>query len=64
MQQTLKALQTQSALTAFIEKNQGKSAAEIQLEFGGLLKSLANAAPPLPGGDECDQTPQEKRPLE
>src|SRR5215467_1088028 len=43
VQQTLKALQTQSALTAFIEKNQGKSAAEIQLEFGGLLKSLANA---------------------
>src|ERR1700722_4248549 len=57
VQQSLKALQTQSALAHFIQKHQGKPAAEIQREFGALLHSLKNAPLPIPGGDETDRMP-------
>ena len=64
VQQTLKALQTQSALADFIAKNQGKPPAEMQREFGILLNSLAQAPLPLPGGVESERMPQENRPHE
>ena len=38
VQENLKALQTQSALAHFIEKHQGKPAAEMQRAFGDLLQ--------------------------
>jgi hypothetical protein len=64
VQQSLKALQTQSALAHFIEKNQGKPPAEMQREFGALLHSITHARLPLPGGDESERMPQEDRPHE
>lgn len=64
VQQSLKALQTQSAIARFIEKHQGKPAAEMQREFGALLHSMAHAPLPLPGGDESERMPQENRPHE
>ena len=60
VQQTLKALQTQSALAHFIQKHQGKPPAEIQRAFAALLHSLAQAPPPLPGSNECARTPPDK----
>jgi hypothetical protein len=62
VQQSLKALQTQSALAHFIEKHQGKPPAEMQREFGTLIHSMTHALLPLPGGDESKGTPQENRP--
>ncbi len=62
VQQSLKALQTQSALARFIEKHQGKPPAEMQREFGALIHSMTHALLPLPGGDESKGTPQENRP--
>jgi len=64
VQQSLKALRTQSALAHFIEKRQGKPPAEVQREFGVLLNALKQAPPPRPGGDESERTPQENRPHE
>jgi hypothetical protein len=64
VQQSLKALQTQSALTHFIEKHQGKPPTEIQREFGALLDSMKDAPLPLRGGDESARMPQENRPHE
>ena len=61
VQQSLKALQTQSTLAHFIERNQGKPAEEIQKLFGAFLKRLETAAPPLPGGHE-NKTAAEDRP--
>lgn len=55
VQQTLKALQTQAALARFIERHQGRSAAELQHAFGDLLKSLANAPLLHHGGDESER---------
>jgi hypothetical protein len=49
VQQTLRALQSQAALTAFIEANQGKPADELQAAFAEFLKLLGSAAPPEPG---------------
>jgi len=49
VQQTLQALQTQSAVTAFIEKNQGKPAEELQRAFVKFIDSLQSAPPPVPG---------------
>jgi hypothetical protein len=49
VQQTLRALQTQSAVAAFIEKNQGRPAAELQKAFLGVARSLRNAPAPNPG---------------
>jgi hypothetical protein len=64
VQQNLKALQVQSALAHFIEKNQGKPAAEIQKAFGVLLERLAKAPAPLPGGIDSEKTAAEDRPHE
>jgi len=64
VQQTLKALRTQSGLASFIEKHQGKPPSEIQREFGALLQAMRDAPPPVPGGDESDRMPQENRPYE
>jgi hypothetical protein len=64
VQQSLKALQTQSALAHFIEKHQGRPPAELQREFGALLQSIREAPLPLPGGDESERMPQENRPHE
>jgi len=62
VEQTRKALRTQAALAHFIEKHQGRPAAELQREFGSLLQSMAHAPLPPPGGDESKRTPQENRP--
>jgi hypothetical protein len=62
VQQSLKALQTQSALAHFIEKHQGKPPAEMQHEFGALLHSMTQTPLPLPGGNESERTAQENRP--
>lgn len=64
VQQTLKALGTQSALARFIEDHQGRPAAEIQREFGALLNAMSGAPLPLPGGDESERMRQENRPHE
>jgi hypothetical protein len=64
VEQTRKALQTQAALAHFIEKHQDKQPAELQREFGALLKSMTHAPLPLAGGDESAQMPQENRPHE
>jgi hypothetical protein len=64
VEQTRKALHTQSALAHFLEKHQGKPAAEMQREFGVLLHSMTHAPLPPPGGDESDRMPQENRPHE
>jgi hypothetical protein len=49
VEQTLKALQTQSAVTTFIQKNQGKRADELQLAFTKFLSDLRKAPAPMPG---------------
>jgi hypothetical protein len=64
VQQNLRALQVQSALSCFIERNQGKPAAEIQKMFGVLLERLAKAPAPLPGGIDSEKTAAEDRPHE
>ena len=55
VQQTLRALQTQSAVSAFIEQNQGKSPQDLQrafLEFTALLRS---APTPEPGSGQIKE---------
>lgn len=47
--QTLRALQIQSGLATFIERNQGKPTAELQAGFAEFWKSVENASPPRPG---------------
>jgi hypothetical protein len=64
VQQTLKALQVQSALAHFVESNQGKPAAEIQKLFGQLLEGLAKAPAPPPGGIDSEKTAAEDRPYD
>src|ERR1700689_2581659 len=64
LQQTSKALQVQSALSHFIEKNLGKPAGEIQKLFGVLLDRLAKAPTPLAGGVDSEKTAAEDRPHE
>jgi hypothetical protein len=56
--QTLKVLQTQAAVTEFIEKNQGRSAAELQKSFAEFLEGLRNAPPPVPGRPEKGGPPR------
>jgi len=46
----LRALQVQSALAHFIEKNQGRPATEIQMAFGVWLEGLSIVPSLLPGG--------------
>jgi hypothetical protein len=48
VQQTLRALQTQSAVAAFIERNQGRPAAHVQAAFAEFTESLRNEPQPLP----------------
>ncbi|MFL6351858.1 MAG: hypothetical protein ACJ74Z_08420 [Bryobacteraceae bacterium] len=59
--QALRALQTQAAVAAFVERNQGKPAAEIQQAFAVLLDFLKNVPAPVPGsglaGLQAYQTP-------
>jgi hypothetical protein len=64
VRQTLKALQVQSAISHFIERNQGKPVAEIQKSFGALLERLAKAPAPLPSGIDSEKTAAEDRPYE
>ena len=64
VQQTLKALQVQSALAHFIAKNQGKPAADIQKSFGVLVETLAKVPAPPPGGHDSEKTPAEDRPYD
>jgi hypothetical protein len=64
VQQNLKALQLQSALSHFIERHQGKPPAEIQKSFGVFLEHLAKAPAPLPGGKDSEKTAAEDRPHE
>ena len=52
VEQTLQALQTQSAVASFIEKNQGKSPDELQPAFVDFLKRLHDAPRPKPGSTE------------
>jgi hypothetical protein len=49
VQQTLCALQTQSAVAAFIEQNQGKPPQDLQKSFLEFTARLRSAAPPEPG---------------
>jgi hypothetical protein len=49
VQQTLRALQTQSAVASFIEKNQGKPPDELQRAFVEFSKRLHGAPTPKPG---------------
>jgi hypothetical protein len=42
-------LQTQSAVTSFIEKNQGRPPDELQKAFVDFLRRLHNAPRPRPG---------------
>ncbi len=51
--QTLRALQTQAAVAAFIEANQGKPAGEVQQAFAAMLQALDNAPTPLRGSGIC-----------
>jgi len=64
VQQNLKALQLQPALSHFIAQNQGKPPAEIQKSFGVLLERLAKAPAPLPGGKNSEKTAAEDRPYD
>lgn len=49
VQQTLRALQVQSAVVTFIEKNQGKPPTELQRAFVRFLEAVRKAPPPVPG---------------
>jgi hypothetical protein len=62
VQQILKALQVQAALSHFIERNLHKPAAEIQKLFGLMLERLAKVPLPLPGGIDSEKTAAEDRP--
>src|SRR6516162_5982950 len=48
VEQTLVALQRQSAVASFIEKNQGKPPAELHRAFGEFWARLQKAPPPKP----------------
>ena len=52
--ENLTALRTQSAVAHFIERNQGKSPAEIQRNFGALLDALKRLPAPRAGEGEGD----------
>jgi hypothetical protein len=52
VRQTLQALQTQAAVAEFIEKNQGKAAAELRIAFALFLQKLRQAPPPVAGRPE------------
>lgn len=52
VKQTLLALQTQAAVAAFIDKNQGLPAALLQKNFADFIRNLDNAPAPVPGCPE------------
>jgi hypothetical protein len=52
VQETLRALQAQAAVTRFIEKNQGLPAALLQEKFVSFVQKVANAPAPVPGSPE------------
>ncbi|MGA7630510.1 MAG: hypothetical protein WCB11_07065 [Terriglobales bacterium] len=58
VQETLTALQTQAAVAEFIERNQGKAAAELQIAFAHFLEKLRDAPPPVPGRPEKGGPPR------
>lgn len=49
VQQTLRALETQRAVSAFIQENQSKPAAELQRAFLAFVSSQQNLPAPVPG---------------
>jgi|SRR5579872_75653 len=49
VQDTLLALQSQAAVSEFIERNQDKPPAEVQKQFAEFMQKLGNAPPPVPG---------------
>lgn len=49
VQQTMRALQTQSAVASFIEKNLGKPPDELQRAFVDFSRRLRDAPTPNPG---------------
>jgi hypothetical protein len=57
VQQTLRALQIQSGLATFIERNQGKSPAEIQTAFAEFWTAAQAAPPLLPGARQISPLP-------
>ncbi len=62
VEQNLKALQLQSALSEFIERHQGQEPAVLQKAFGHFLDSMRHWPTPHPGGDDSHRTRQENRP--
>jgi hypothetical protein len=56
VEQTLRALQMKVEFTAFIEENQGKSPAEIQMEFARFWERTRKLPPPHPGAKELTRT--------
>jgi hypothetical protein len=52
VEQTLRALQAQADVAAFIEKNQGLPAAVLQKNFAALVQKLDHAPAPVPGSPE------------
>ncbi len=56
VQQTLRALQTQNELAAFIEQNQGRPPAELQKSFLEFIEKLRSAPEPQPGYPGLDGT--------
>jgi hypothetical protein len=57
VEETLRALQVQAGLAAFVEQNQGKSPAELKQAFTEFWQSLASAPPPQPGLKETTTLP-------
>jgi hypothetical protein len=57
VQQTLRALKVQTGVAHFIEANQGKSAAEIQVAMQQFLEKVRHAPEPLAGDYEGHQQP-------
>jgi hypothetical protein len=55
VQQTLRALQTQSAVAAFIEQNQGNSPQDLQRSFLEFTARLRSAPPPEPGSGQIKE---------
>jgi len=52
VEQTLQALRTKVAFTAFIEENQGRSPVELQREFAAFWERLRKLPPPAAGAKE------------
>ena len=50
--QTLRALQTKNAFTAFMEENQGKQPEDLQKAFANFWQKLSSTPPPEPGSPD------------